>query len=201
VRDQEGVYQGVTHLIGLGHQKIGLLTFSGVALRDRGYQQALSDAGIPYDQTLVVSTQRADWRQACDAAMDLFRSHPEVTAVMVTADISAIGVLRASYLHGLRVPDDLAIVGFDNISLASAVSPALTTIAQPIRQIADSAVDLVVRQINGNGARPPCSQVLLDTQLIVRESCGGSPDDSGKARDAIAVSPLNAGLHPANMPE
>lgn len=184
VKDREGVYEGVTHLVQLGHRRIGLVTFSGVGLRNEGYRQALEYAGVPYDDRLVNSTNRADWQEAATSAERLLVEFPGITALMVTSDISAIGVMQRAHRMGRRIPDDLAVVGFDGINLARALVPSLTTVAQPIMHIAARAMDMIVGQISDGGGPHECPRVLLDTQLIIRESCGASDRSVHSVRTA-----------------
>ena len=86
--------------------------------------------------------------------------------------MAAIGAIRAAYLLGRRVPDDLAVVGFDDIDLAAMLAPALTTVAQPIDRIAATALDLMLEQIQEGRVALDHRRVRLETRLVVRESCG-----------------------------
>jgi LacI family transcriptional regulator len=93
------------------------------------------------------------------------------TAVFAYNDITAVGALRAARNADLRVPGDVSIVGFDDIALASAVVPALTTVAQPIAELAGLAVELLMERIRDGSEAGPGRRIVLDTKLVVRESC------------------------------
>lgn len=86
--------------------------------------------------------------------------------------MAAIGAIRAAYRLGRRVPDDLAVVGFDDIDLAAMLAPALTTVAQPIERIATAALDLMLEQIKEGSVALDHRRVRLEAHLVVRESCG-----------------------------
>lgn len=92
------------------------------------------------------------------------------TAVFAYNDVNAIGPLRAIANAGLRVPQDISIVGFDDIPLASAVVPSLTTIAQPIAELGTLATELLISRIRGSNTSPG-QRIMLETRLVVRESC------------------------------
>jgi DNA-binding LacI/PurR family transcriptional regulator len=174
IDDFRGVHAAVTHLLSLGHRRIGLVTHPYDQPRHEGYRRALSDAGIGYDPHLVATVTRMNSLipDGRDRARELLQAHPDLTAVIGTADVIAIGVLRAAHEAGRKVPDDLAVVGFDDISLSSTLVPALTTVAQPIEAIAATALDLVRDQIEVGNVTLDDRRVILETCLVVRESCG-----------------------------
>jgi DNA-binding LacI/PurR family transcriptional regulator len=101
-------------------------------------------------------------------ALKLLRQSPHVTAIFALTDAIAVGVLRAASELGLQVPRDLSVIGFDDMALASHVTPRLTTIAQPVEKIGQTATELLLAQIQ-NPETPP-ETVMLETKLIVRES-------------------------------
>ena len=174
IDDLHGVRSAVTHLLRLGHRRIGLVAHPYDQPRHEGYREALSDAGIAYDPDLTVGVSRMNalLQDGRDRAQQLLRAHPDLTAIIATADVIAIGVLRAAHEAGRQVPDDLAIVGFDDISLSAALVPALTTVAQPIDAIASAALGLVHEQIAEGRVALDERRIVLETSLIVRESCG-----------------------------
>ena len=181
IDDLHGVRSAVTHLLGLGHRRIGLVAHPYDRPRHEGYRRALSDAGVAYDPRLVVEVTRMNslLPDGRDRARDLLQAHPELTAIVATADVIAIGVLRAAHGAGRHVPDDLAIVGFDDISLSAVLVPALTTVAQPIDAIAAAALDLVKEQIEAGSVALDQRRVVLETRLVVRESCGAKQGSEG----------------------
>lgn len=159
------------HLIGLGHEIIGCITgpsnITPSAERVTGYRDALKEAKLEVEETLLV---RGDFHapSGFDATTRLLERRPYPTALFVCNDMMAIGALRAVAKLGMRVPEDVAIVGFDDIELASYTIPALTTISQPKQQIGQTAIQLILDRIS-NQLLPPRHKIL-DTHLIIRES-------------------------------
>jgi LacI family transcriptional regulator len=159
------------HLLSLGHQIIGCITglsnITPSADRVTGYRAALQQAGLPVEESLLV---RGDFHapSGYSAAMQILQRTPRPTAIFVCNDMMAIGALRAAAQLGLRVPEDVAIVGFDDIELASYTTPPLTTVAQPKQEIGQLAVKLVFERM-GSPSLPPRHNVL-STQLVIRES-------------------------------
>jgi len=159
------------HLLELGHRRIAAMGGPGDMLCSRarldGYRTALEEAGIPYDPALVRSGNfevRAGYRSGCEL-LDL----PErPTAVFAGSDMQGIGLLRAAQERGLSVPRDLSVVGYDDLPLASWTIPALTTVRQPLLEMATTATRLLLDLAHG---RPPLARrVNLATGLVVRES-------------------------------
>jgi DNA-binding LacI/PurR family transcriptional regulator len=169
----QGAYDAVTHLIHLGHRRIGHVTGPPVystPLRLHGYRRALEDNGLPFDSALVrvADFQTEGGRRAARMLLNLPQ---RPTAIFAGNDLMALGAIQAAWEAGLRVPEDLAIVGFDDIPLASAFVPPLTTVAQPLTDMGRVAVDMLVRRIEGKPAR---RRVILPCTLRVRQSCGAS---------------------------
>ena len=171
----QGGFLATTHLIELGHQRIGCImgpsNLTPSAQRVTGYRNALHAAGLVVDESLI---RRGDFhpRAGHAAALSLFDHPDSPTALFVCNDMMAIGVLAAAAEVECRVPEDLAVVGFDDIELASYTIPPLTTIAQPKREIGRRAVQLLVERIADKSRQ--VQRVLLPTALIVRQSTGGS---------------------------
>ncbi|NTW03299.1 MAG: LacI family transcriptional regulator [Oscillochloris sp.] len=175
VENREGARLAVSHLISLGHRRIAtisgpLMMTAGLARRD-GYKQALLAAGISINPELMVEgdfTQEGGY-----SAMQRLLALPEYPhAVFVASDTMAIGALRALTEVGLRVPTDIALVGFDDLPAAAYTSPPLTTVRQPIGELGATAVRILIEQIEG-AVSPPLT--ILPTQLVLRASCGGVP--------------------------
>lgn len=173
VDNREGGRLATAHLIGLGHRRIGTITgplgmVAGLDRRD-GYKQALSEAGITIDPALIVEgdfTQESGYR-----AMKRLLSLPAPPrAAFIASDAMAFGALRATNEAGLRVPEDLAIVGYDNVPMSAYTTPPLTTVAQPIIELGVAAVQALVRQLEP--APQPGPLARLPARLVVRASCG-----------------------------
>lgn len=161
------------HLIEQGHRHIAYVTaranYSSNAGRLEGYRRALDEAGIALDPLLVMPGN-GRFEGGARALPVLMELEAPPTAVFCYNDMTAIGVLRAAHSAGLRVPGDLAVVGFDDIPFASYVCPALTTIAQPKFEMGRQAMDMVLDLLATPGAESGLANVVLQGQLIVRES-------------------------------
>ena len=168
-----GARMAVEHLIRLGHTRIATITgpLSMAHGEDRlvGYRQALEAHHLPVDEKLIVE---GDYTEPSGSmgAQRLLPASP--TAIFAASDMMAVGALKALREAGLRVPDDIALVGFDDLRIAAAVEPALTTVRQPIERLGSMAVDLLLDLIanSPNGQSPV--RMILPTQLVVRASCG-----------------------------
>jgi len=174
VDNWHGACRATEHLISLGHRRVAYI--SGPADHhddvDRmgGYQDALGQAGIELAPELVVAgTGRADGGEAAVPKMMALAQPP--SAVLCYNDMTAIGLLRAARRGGLSIPDDLAVVGFDDIPLASYVRPALTTIRQPTAQMGAQALQMVLDLLpDGEPGQRAVSDVVVQGELVVRES-------------------------------
>jgi DNA-binding LacI/PurR family transcriptional regulator len=172
VEDMHGMYSAVAHLVRLGHENIGLVYGPLDELRQEGYRRALEDAGLPYEPKLTTDAGELHAARASAVAEQLLGSHGDITAVAATTDVLALGVMQAARGRGRVVPDDLAVVGFDDIPLAQAFNPPLTTVAQPVQRIAAAALRLLIQQIEAGDVALDRRRLILPTQLVVRESCG-----------------------------
>lgn len=169
--NEEGAYQAVTYLLNLGHRDILFISgpphFSTSVTRLAGYRRGLEEQGVPFREEMIIfgdTTQESAYR----ALHEFFtgRNLP-FTAVFASNDLMAFGAIQALEEKGYRVPDDISIVGYDDIPCSALIS--LTTIAQPSFEIGSTALILLVDQINKR-RRPPHRIVLRDS-LIIRRSC------------------------------
>lgn len=171
IEEFRGGQVGTEHLLGLGHRRVALLrqTPTSALSRERvdGYREALSRAGIAYDPSLVIE---CDATQAeGDRVMNELLALPEPpTAVFAHNDLLALGVCHAVQQAGLRVPDDLSVVGYDDISSAAYLNPPLTTVRFPKAEMGRLAGDLIVRSLRGDDL--PARTVTLPVKLVVRAS-------------------------------
>lgn len=167
----QGGWSATRHLIDLGHQVIGCITgphdLTPSAERVNGYLNALKQANLNSREALLA---RGDFHAPSGfaATTQLLQQDPRPTALFVCNDMMAIGALQAAAKSGLRVPQDFAIVGFDDIELATYTIPPLTTISQPKQQIGQIAIQLILERIS-DPSLPP-RHTVLDTELIIRES-------------------------------
>jgi LacI family transcriptional regulator len=181
--NRQGGRLAAEYVLDLGHRAIGIISAlpldEGMADREAGFLDVLRERGMGVDRTAVPSMygnhQIDGGRQA---TLELLEHAPNLTAIFVLNDLMALGALAATQSTGRRVPNDVSIVGFDNIPFAELANPPLTTVGQPIRQLGEQAADLLLRVIE-DGA-PPASEfsqpnVLLPNQLIVRGSTAPPP--------------------------
>jgi LacI family transcriptional regulator len=159
------------HLLELGHRRIGMLTgrpdLQSAQLREHGYRQALTEAGVPVDHS-IIEVGAYDPEIAVAAARRLISAAERPTAVFAANDISAIATIEAAIQLGMRVPDDLSVVGFDNVPESALCTPPLTTVDQPIREMGRRAIGELVRLIQGE--QPESRHLTLQTNLVVRQS-------------------------------
>jgi DNA-binding LacI/PurR family transcriptional regulator len=163
-----GAYDAVRHLVDLGHARIGFINGYDEAMvsheRLQGYKAALLDRGLDYDASLVASGDFTA-EGAERALRELVQRSNDITAVFCASDLMATGAMKAASDLGLSVPQDLSIVGFDDIDLASVTSPPLTTVSQPRYELGETAGRVLVDACSG--LKPP-SRVLLKATLVVR---------------------------------
>lgn len=175
--NMDGARQATEHLLSLGHRRIAFLTGQTVDLagmeRLLGCQQALAHAGVAPDPGLV---RQSGWNidEAYEAARTLLAERRDFTAIVAGSDCMAIGILRALTEHGLRVPDNVSLVGFDDIEFAQYTIPPLTTVRQDCVAMGCGAVQRLIAMIEGTGEASP---LILPTQLIVRKSTGPVPKE------------------------
>jgi LacI family transcriptional regulator len=184
VTNEEGAHDAVSHLAQLGWQPIALVggpPETNVAVeRERGYRRALDEAGVPHDAACI---QRADFKEEGGrrAMTALLQTPVRPRAVFVANNLMAMGALQAIGDAGLRVPQDIALVLFDDIPWAACMNPPLTAVAQPTYDLGLSAARLLLDRL----VEPhrPIRHVVLRTTLIVRSSCGvalGRPPWTGQ---------------------
>jgi LacI family transcriptional regulator len=171
VDNRAGAYKATRHLIQLGRMRIatitGVLDTSVGMDRLKGYRKALNDSRIDIDEQLVAE---GDFTELSSyyAAKRLLAHNPD--AIFVASDTMAQGAMRALREENISVPNDIALVGFDDLPPARNSIPRLTTVRQPIRRFGIKLVDTLI-DILKNGTEPP-RRIIFDTELVIRESCG-----------------------------
>jgi LacI family transcriptional regulator len=169
----KAAYNAVSYLVRLGYQRIGTIAGpanSTVGLdRKAGYLKALTESGLEIDQALITE---GDFTEVggYEAMTRLLSARPN--AIFAASDIMAIGAMRAARDAGLKIPQDIAFIGFDDLPIAVLSDIKLTTVRQPVVQFGVKAVELLIDLLE-NGVNPP-RRIIMDTELIVRESCGGA---------------------------
>jgi len=173
VNDRNGAFQATRYLVGRGHSQIGFLDASsrnGNFEKLEGYQEALRDAGLPFDPALVAATD-GDHSRSGYFALDLLmggRTRP--TAVLGDNDSIALGALHWCHKHNLKVPQDLAIMGFDNIPSTEFAYPPLSTVNYDVEAVSRMAVDRLMRLIAAGDQLPEPRVSVIDPELIIRSS-------------------------------
>jgi DNA-binding LacI/PurR family transcriptional regulator len=195
IDDQSAAAGAAEHLLALGHRHIAVLSFAlvrdgmeGLAGAGRqaqteyavtrarlsGYREALTGAGLDWNE---VDVFECHFLQEADVAVRrLLARRPRPTAVLATSDTLALAVLRTAAEDGIRVPEELSVIGFDDTSRAQTTSPTLTTVRQPHIEKGRHAGELLLGLLRGDPTPPP---VWLPTELIIRDSTGPPPRPSG----------------------
>lgn len=183
ISNQEAARQATNHLIELGHRRIGLIAgrydrIERVRHRYDGYAQALAEAGIELDPKLC--RQGPPNLEAGDAAMRSLLAHPQPpTAVFAASDTLALGALSAASRMGVRVPQDVSVVGFDDLDFARFTCPPLTTIRVPVFEMGRLAASIVIQNAApasvSEQSKQAVNRILLETELVVRKSSGPPP--------------------------
>ena len=170
--NRDGAYAATKYLIELGHQRIaylaGLPQLNSAIERLAGYKAALEDYGIPFYEKYVT---QGDFESHVGyrATLDLLSLKEPPTAIFGANDLSALGAMEAIRERGLEIPNDISVIGFDDIPQAAVAYPKLTTVRQPLNQMGREAVRLLLKRM----ATPDLEtrRIRLDTKLIVRDSC------------------------------
>jgi DNA-binding LacI/PurR family transcriptional regulator len=175
VDNDHGGHLATTHLTERGHRRIAYISgpadHSDDAERLVGYRRALDKAGIPFDSALVIpGNGRLDGGERALAALTGLADPPG--AVFCYNDMTAIGLMSAARRAGLLVPEELAVVGFDDIPLAAHCCPPLTTVAQPQRDMGRRAMGMALALMTAEDSTVSFSDVLVKGKLVVRESSG-----------------------------
>jgi DNA-binding LacI/PurR family transcriptional regulator len=173
VDNVQAARQAVQHLLKVGRRRIahiaGDMSNADAIDRVTGYKEMLQAAGIPVDEQLIVKglfTQETGYLQM----QQLLRHSPDIDGVFAGSDLIALGAIQAIQETGLRVPEDISVIGFDDLPMAKVSEPPLTTIYQPIAQKAEMATSLLMDVIEGREETP--TRVSLTARLVIRESCG-----------------------------
>ena len=172
IDDFLGAKNAVSYLISLGHRNIGCIvgnSFFESQARYQGYKSTLEENGQTCPSVaLPLADNLSAFSVGFTYTKELIRTNPELTAVFCETDEMALGAINALMEEGKRVPDDVSVIGFDDNNAASMIIPSLTTIHQPIDEIASKAVELLVARINNYDI--PYEHITLSTELVVRES-------------------------------
>jgi alanine racemase len=178
VDDEAGAFTAARHLFSRGHRDVLVLTFDTPLDRDdqlnygvggrrlAGYRRAFDAAGVPLDADHLLPTP-VGVEGGEGSIESAWARGLRPTAILAVSDIVAIGALRAARRHGVRVPEDLEVVGFDDIPLAAMTNPPLSTVRQPISEKGRVATRLLIRELDEGGPR---ERIVLETELVLRGS-------------------------------
>ncbi len=178
VDNVSGARNAVEHLAGLGHKRIGFISaplkYMFAQFRLEGYQQGLEHHGLTIEPALVVEGNLTE-ESGYAAARQLLALKHRPTALLAASDMMAIGALRAIKEAGLRVPDDLAVVGFDGTLVSAHTDPPLTTVRQPVYDIGRQAAEMLLDAVAHPGGAERFE--LIEPTLLVRRSSGATPGE------------------------
>ncbi len=173
IDERRGAFKAARHLIDVGHRKIGIIDSAnplGNLEKLQGYQQALQEAGIDFDHEFWVDPRGHTAEKGYWAMDTLMSGSRRPTGVFAANDSLAIGALRWCQTHGVRVPDDVAIVGFDNIEFAEYAAVPLSSVNYAVEVVTRMAVDRLMRLISAGDALPEPRVTQIDPDLVIRES-------------------------------
>jgi LacI family transcriptional regulator len=174
--NRKGTRDAMRHLLALGHRRIGFITgrMDMACSHDRlqGYRDGLAEVGLPYEEELV---REGDFHQPAgfQQGQYLIEMENPPTAIVVSNDVMAFGAMDAAKHAGLAIGKDISIVGFDDIIMASQTYPPLTTVRQPMADMGETALELLVTLLEGR--TPLTTRRELPTELIIRQSTGRAP--------------------------
>ncbi|MGP7959480.1 LacI family DNA-binding transcriptional regulator [Sanguibacter sp. A247] len=174
-----GARLATEHLLALGHRRIGFLAgrsdLESARLREQGYREALAAAGVAFDPALVrVGSYRAE--QSSAPAHELLTGPGRPTAVFAANDLSALRTIEVARELGLRVPEDVSVIGFDDVPEAAAAQPPLTTVAQPLHRMGAEALRLIIDLLEGRERE--ATDVRLPTKLVERGTTAALDGDA-----------------------
>lgn len=174
IDDDAATTNVMEYILSTGHRKVALLSgppkYKYSIHRKRAYLSTLEKAGIEPRNDWIIHIPDVDFHMALSAASKLLSGPERPTAIFTVSDIYAAAVIRAAKEANLRVPEDIAVTGFDNVNISETVTPSITTVSQPRHQMGYLACELLVERILTPEA--PTQQILLNTELIIRESTG-----------------------------
>jgi len=174
VDNENAGYIAIKHLIKLGHKLLACITgpvrYATSDERITGYQRALNEDGIEINSFFIKHT---DWsvEGGFQATKEILSLKITPDAIFVTGDTCAIGVFKALSDEGLKIPDNIAIVGFDDMKFSPFLKVPLTTVRQPMKEMGEKAVELIIKELRSKNHIEP-QMIILKTELIIRESCG-----------------------------
>ncbi len=156
IDDRAAAMDGTNYLLRLGHRKIALITGSGYSVGDKrlaGYTRALDESDVSFDESLLQAGGYT-LESGYNAMNALLSRHGDLDAVFALSDEMAVGAMRAAFEQGVKIPDDISLLGFDGITLAAYTNPKLTTVSQPISEIGEKSAQLLLKMLGSNEVVP-----------------------------------------------
>lgn len=164
-------YEAAIYLIRAGHSAIAMCSsannYISTRLREEGFRKAHADTGLPILESYIRKGSYS-FESGYENAQVFLNMQPRPTAIMGVADVVAAGAISAIVAAGLSVPDDISVMGFDNLSMARMIQPTLSTISQPRGRLGRAAIELLLERISGNTTQP--HELLLPHEIIIRHS-------------------------------
>ncbi|WPC41568.1 LacI family DNA-binding transcriptional regulator [Clostridium sp. JS66] len=172
IENKKSAFKAVDYICKLGHKNIAIITtgeedISVGKLRFEGYKRALLENGIKFNPELV-EIGKYTFKSGFDSMKRLLNKNLNITAVFATTDIMAIGASKAMLNEGLRIPEDISVIGFDGIEYSQYFHPSLTTIKQPVEEMGQKSVEIIFDLIKNK--KKNC-HVIFETELVEKESC------------------------------
>jgi LacI family transcriptional regulator len=172
IENEKAAFKAVDYIASLGHKKIGIITTGEEdrtigKLRFEGYKKALKGNNIEYNEKFVEIGEYT-FESGFDAMNKLIKKQLGITAVFATTDIMAIGASKAILSNGLKIPEDISVVGFDGIDYSMYFHPSITTIVQPVEEMGKKSIDLLFDLLKNKNNH---QHIILETELQERESC------------------------------
>lgn len=172
VDDISAARGAVQYLLSLGRRRVSLINgphdYKYAKDRLKGYIQALESANISIDPDIIVELREINYDMALSASFQLMNSPKRPDAFFTVSDVYAAAVIKAGYSSGLRIPQDISVVGFDNIQISEICNPSITTVNQPKYQLGLMSCDMLIKQIYNEEI--PMKQMYLGTELIIRNT-------------------------------
>ncbi|MFV0380289.1 MAG: LacI family DNA-binding transcriptional regulator [Anaerorhabdus sp.] len=172
IDDVEALYKSTSFILSCDRSKIAFFNCSFnhnyARRREIGFRKAMEDNQIPINEHWMFNLSTVNYSLAYSSALDLLSLENRPDAIVCASDMFALGIIKACKKKKLKIPEDIAIIGFDNIDLTVITDPPLTTIAQPSYQLGYKSCELLVEKINN--PETPVKRIVLETELIVRES-------------------------------
>ncbi|WP_431801122.1 LacI family DNA-binding transcriptional regulator [Halobacillus andaensis] len=172
VDDRDAAYTATSYLIEKGHKNIGMI--SGIkqdpiagSPRIEGFQTAMRDQ-LGNDSPVIVSAQGFSYEHGVEMFRKLMKAAPHTTAIFAASDEMAIGAMASAYRMNIKVPDDISVVGYDNLKISEMAIPPLTTLSQPLRKMGEKATELLFEALNDKTSTQ--SSIIMPHQIIERES-------------------------------